>query len=108
MVGALRGDRLDIPLHCVDGAIAAGQRVRIRLHDAVLLHQAWLGYGLPLLGLVSFALGAHLLAGWLAIAQDLPAALAAGAGTLAGVGLSKCTMAPSLRAAACPPVDGIP
>ena len=109
LVGSLAasGDVLELPLASIDGDVTPGLRVRIRLDDAVLLRQAWIGYGLPLLGLVVFAATAHGLAGWLNLAPDLPAVIAAAAGTLAGVLLSKRSMPPSLRITALP-VDGSP
>ena len=109
LVGPLNaaGDLFELPLRSIDGSVTPGLRVRIRLDDAVLLQQARVGYGLPLLGLVVFAGIAHGLAGWLNLAQDVPAAIAAAAGTLTGVVLSKRSMPPSLRIAALP-ADGSP
>jgi len=94
------GDLLELPPGSIDGDMTPGLRVRIRLDDDGLLGQAWVGYGLPLLGLVGGAGIAHGLAGWLDVAPDIPAVIAAAAGTLAGVLLSKRTMPPSLRIAA--------
>jgi positive regulator of sigma E activity len=66
-----------------------GARLRLRCEARDLRDRAWVGYGLPLLGLLGFAASAAALADLVGVPRDPAVALAAAAGTLLGLTVSK-------------------
>lgn len=92
LFAAAAGDRIELSLGSFATAPQAGQALRFSLRDDLLLRQAALGYGLPLLGLLGGALLLHVLAGWLNVGSDFTAAAGGLMGTLAGVEASKRAM----------------
>lgn len=82
--GALRLPRALFPQ-----APQAGQRWRVAVEENELLQQSLRGYGAALAGLLLGAAGGHAGAIALGIAPDVPTALAALAGTLSMIRLSK-------------------
>lgn len=66
-----------------------GVRLRLRCEARDLRDRAWAGYGLPLLGLLGFAVLGAALANAAGLPRDPVVALSAAAGTLLGLGFSK-------------------
>lgn len=82
-------ERLVVGRDQQDDELRPNDEALVYLDEAMLLRQARMGYGLPLLGLLLGALLGRGLAQWLAIDADPMTALLALAGTLIGLPASK-------------------
>lgn len=83
VLGSLSGQvELRLERRSDDPDLKPGQRIELQMNEAGLLRQAWRGYGVPLLGLLSGA--------WLLNPiGNLASVVGAGAGTLLALSLSK-------------------
>ncbi len=80
---------ISVALTDVDGQLQVDDWARLSMHPSTLRNEALLGYGLPLVGLLLGAVLGYLVAAPVGLPSDFSTAVAAIAGTLLSLSVSK-------------------